>query len=38
MLLLEGLFLSLPLHHVAVVMHLKRWREGDLPRDKAIEH
>lgn len=37
-LLLEGLFPPLPLHHVIVVMHLKRWREGDLPRGKATEH
>lgn len=38
MLLLEGLFPPLPLHHAVVVMHLKRWKEGDLPRGKATEH
>lgn len=38
MLLLEGLFPPLPLHHVIVVMHLKRWREGDLPKGKDTEH
>lgn len=37
MLLLEGLFLPLPLHHAVVVIHLKRWTEGDLPRGKATE-
>lgn len=38
MLLLEGLFPPLPLHHAVGVMHLKRWREGDFAWGKATEH